>query len=500
MDELYRELCEKARELTDIGAAASVLGWDQQTYMPPGGAEARGRQMATLAKLAHEKLIDPRNGELLGKLAQFEMEKGYDSREASIIRLARRAYEKAARVPPEFTARFSKAESECFEIWLKARPANDFTMVRPALENVYGLCREYADFFPGYEHPLDPLMDNHDYGMKASDIRRIFAELRKELVPLVERITSREPADDSFLRQNFDAEAQIDFGKSIARDYGYDFERGRQDMAAHPFTTSFSVGDVRITTRVHPEFLGSALFGTLHEAGHAMYEQGGEPDLDGTPLRGGTSIGVHESQSRLWENIVGRSKPFWTHYYPGLQGKFPKQLGKVPLDKFYSGINKVQKSLIRVEADEVTYNLHVMMRFDFECQILEGSLAVKDLPQAWNDRMEADLGARPPNDSLGVMQDIHWYNGIVGYFQGYALGNIMSAQFYDAAAKAHPEIPDEIGRGRFGTLHTWLKDNTYRHGSKYTAGELLRRVTGDGLDIGPYMRYLRTKYGELYDL
>lgn len=500
MDRIYKELCEKAAELSDIGAAASVLGWDQQTYMPQGGAEARGRQMATLAKLAHEKRIDPMNGELLEKLVSFEKSKGYDSIEAGLIRLARREYEKAVKVPPEFTARMSVQQAECFDIWLKARPADEFSMVRPSLEKVFGLCREYSDFFPGYEHPLDPLIDNNDYGMKASDIRKIFTSLRKELVPLVDSIASKKPADDSFLKNKFDAQAQLDFGKAVVTDFGYDFARGRQDMAAHPFTTSFSVGDVRITTRVHLEYMGAALFGTMHEAGHAMYEQGSDIAYDGTLLRGGTSIGVHESQSRLWENIVGRSKPFWQHYYPALKKKFPKELGKVPLDKFYRGINKVQRSLIRVEADEVMYSLHVMLRFDFECSVMEGSMAVKDLPGAWNDRMEADLGIRPTNDAMGVMQDIHWYNGIVGYFQGYALGNIMSAQFYDAAVKAHPEIPEETGQGKFGTLHAWLVENIYRHGRMYTANELLERVTGNGLDIGPYMKYLRTKYGELYDL
>lgn len=500
MQEAFDELKQRMDEIVDIGSAASVLGWDQQTYMPPGGAEARGRQLATLGKFAHELTIDPRNGELLNSLADFEKKSDYDSDEAALIRQARRLYDKSVKVPPEFTARFSMAESECLEAWLKARPANDFAMVRPSLENVFHLCREYSDFFPGYKHPLDPLIDNHDHGMIASNIRAVFDELRKEMVPIVEAITSQEPADDSVLKLGFDGKKQLEFGESIIRKFGYDFNRGRQDMAPHPFTTGFSVNDVRITTRVQENFLGSALFGTLHEAGHAMYEQGGAPSLDGTILRGGTTIGVHESQSRLWENIVGRSRAFWSHNYPALQKLFPEQLGQVRLDRFYRGINKVQKSLIRVEADEVTYNLHVMMRFDFECDVLEGKLSVAELPQAWNDRMESDIGIRPPTDSDGVLQDIHWYNGIIGYFQGYTLGNIMSAQFYDAAVKAHPEIPDDIANGRYDKLHGWLSENIYRHGSKFTASEILERATGNGLDIGPYMNYLKTKYGELYDL
>ena len=500
MQELYDELKQRMSEIVDIGSAGSVLGWDQQVNMPPGGAEARGRQLATMGKLAHDMQTDPRIGELLEALVPFEESAGYDSDEASLIRKVRRDYEKAVKVPSEFTARISKAQSECFDVWIKARPANDFAMVRPNLESMFALCLEYADFFPGYEHPLDPLIEIHDYGMKASNIRTVFAELRKATVPIVEAITSQVPADDSVLKQHFEPKKQLEFGESVVRKFGYDFLRGRQDMAPHPFTTSFALGDVRITTRVQENFLGSALFGTMHEAGHAMYEQGGDPSLDGTPLRGGTTIGVHESQSRLWENIVGRSRGFWSHNYPALQSLFPGQLGQVSLDKFYRGINKVQKSLIRVEADEVTYNLHVMMRFDFECQVMEGTLSVADLPAAWNDRMESDVGMRPPNDTNGVLQDIHWYNGIIGYFQGYTLGNIMSAQFYDAAVKAHPEIPEDIAHGKYDKLHGWMKENIYRHGSKFTASEILERATGNGLDIGPYMNYLKTKYGELYDL
>ncbi len=494
------KLKERMVEVSDIGSAAAVLSWDQQVYMPPGGAAMRGRQLGTLSELAHKMMIDPKVGKLLDKVAPLEKELDYDSDDASLIRVARRGYEKAARVPPEFTGRWQQTISEAFEVWLKARPTNDFRMVEPNLKATFDMCKEYAEFFPGYEHPLDPMIDNHDYGMKASTIRPIFANLRKALVPIVDSITSQQPADDSFMRAKFDPKKQIEFGESIVKSFGYDFGRGRQDMAPHPFTISFSVGDVRITTRVHEDFLGTALFGTLHEGGHAMYEQGSDTSLDGTPLRGGTTIGVHESQSRLWENIVGRSKPFWDHHYPKLQTMFPGQLGSVPLDRFYRGINKVQKSLIRVEADEVTYNLHVMMRFDFECDVLEGNLAVSELPDAWKDRMESDIGIRPKNDASGVMQDIHWYNGVIGYFQGYTLGNIMSAQFYDAAVKAHPEIPDEIGQGKYGTLHGWLKENIYRHGSKFTASEILERATGNGLDIGPYVNYLKTKYGDLYDL
>jgi len=291
------------------------------------------------------------------------------------------------------------------------------------------------------------------------------------------------------------------FGLMVAQKYGYDLSRGRQDKTHHPFMTSFAVDDVRITTRVKENDLSEALFSTLHETGHALYELGVSHDLDGTPLAGGTSAGVHESQSRLWENLVGRSRPFWNHYYAQLQATFPEQLNGVSQDTFYRAINKVQPSLIRTDADEVTYNLHVMIRFDLELALLEGSLAVQDLPEAWHARYETDLGVRAPSDVDGVLQDVHWYAGTVGgSFQGYTLGNVMSALFFEQALRAHPSIPAEIEQGEFGTLHGWLRENIYRHGRKFTANELVERVTGGPLTIEPYIRYLQTKYGELYKL
>ena len=495
----YEELKNRLIEVDDLTSANALLGWDQSTYMPPGGAAARARQSATLSRLAHEQLTDPSMGRLLDDLRPYEEDLGYDSDEAGLIRLARREFERAVKVPSDFVAEMSSHQAESFQVWAEARPQNDFARVRPYLEKTLDLSRRYADFFPGYEHIADPLIDVADYGMRASTIRRLFAELRSELVPIVEAITSQAPADDSCLRLHFPEPAQWGFNVEVARQIGYDFERGRLDKTHHPFTTKFSLGDVRITTRVDENFLSPALFATIHEAGHAMYEQGIKADYEGTLLADGTSSGVHESQSRLWENRVGRSRGFWEFYYPRLQAVFPEQLGKVPLETFYRAINKVERSLIRVEADEVTYNLHVMLRFDFELAMLEGKLAVRDLPEAWRERIEADLGVVPPDDKDGAMQDVHWYFGAIGgAFQGYTLGNILGAQFHDAALTAHPEIPSEIARGRCSTLLAWLQENIYQHGSKYTASELVQRITGGALTIEPYIRYLRTKYGELY--
>jgi carboxypeptidase Taq len=496
-----QELKARLLEIDDLNRASELLLWDQTTYMPPGGASARARQVATLRRLAHEKAMDPLLGQLLDDLSPYGQSLPYGSNEASLLRVARRDYQKAAQVPAAFMAELSRHQAQTYQVWAEARPANDFAAVRPYLEKTLDLSQQYAGFFPGYDHISDPLIDRWDEGMKASTLRSLFADLRQHLVPMVQAITSQPPVDDSCLHQTFPEAQQWDFGLDVARRFGYDLQRGRQDKSPHPFTTTFSIGDVRITNRVKEDFLGETMFGSMHEAGHAMYEQGIDLDLEGTPLAEGTSAGVHESQSRLWENIVGRSRPFWTFFYPRLQKVFPSQLGATSLDTFLQAINKVQRSAIRTDADEVTYNLHVMMRFDFELAMLEGNLAVRDLPEAWRERAQTDLGIDPPDDRDGVLQDTHWFDGLIGgMFQGYTLGNILSAQFYEAALQAHPEIPAQMERGEFGTLHGWLKDAIYRHGRKFRANELVERVTNGPMRIEPYLHYLRTKYGELYEL
>jgi carboxypeptidase Taq len=496
-----KELKARLMEADDLSRAAAVLSWDQTTYMPAGGAAARGRQIATLAGLAHQKLTDPAIGRLLDALAPYAESLPYESDDASLIRVTRRDYEQAIKVPSEFVARQNELGAATYQAWAAARPANDFATVQPLLEQTVDLSRELANFFPGYENIADPLIDLSDYGMKTSSVRKLFAELRQQLVPLVQAITRQPPADDACLRRHYPEDQQLAFGREIIRCFGFDFERGRQDKSHHPYMTRFAAGDVRITTRIKESDLSEALFSTLHESGHALYEQGVAAAYEGTPLGGGTSSGVHESQSRLWENVVGRSRGFWDYYYPRLQAAFPGQLGQVPQETFYRAVNKVQRSLIRTDADEVTYNLHVMLRFDFEVDLLEGRLAVRDLPEAWRARFQSDLGLTPPDDRDGVLQDVHWFSGQVGgVFQGYTLGNILAAQFYSAALQACPQIPAEIQHGEFGSLHRWLTDNLYVHGSKFTAAELVQRATGGPLSIEPYMAYLRRKYGEMYQL
>ena len=493
----------KARliEIDDIDSAAALLYWDQVTYMPPAGATARGRQLATLHQLAHQKFTDDTIGNLLEDLKPYEASLSYDSDEASLIRVARRNYDREICVPARFMAKLSQHRTEAYAAWAEARATHCFPLVEPYLEKTLELSRELANFYPGYEHIADPLIDRADEGMKASTIQELFSALRQELVPIVDAISNQPLADDSCVHQFFPEAEQLDFSLQTIARMGYDLERGRQDQTLHPFMTNFSVNDVRITTRVCENDLNETLFSSIHEMGHALYEQGVNPAFEGTSLGGGTSSGTHESQSRLWENLVARSRPFWFYLYPQLQTAFPEQLKEIPLDTFYRAINKVHRSLIRTDADEVTYNLHVMIRFDLELAMLEGKLAVRDLPEAWNERYRSDLGVVPTSDSNGVLQDVHWYSGTVGgMFQCYTLGNLMSAQFFETALKAIPAIPEQIARGDFQPLHNWLQSNIYCHGRKYTAEELLERVTGSPLSIEPLLRHIRSKYGELYAL
>src|SRR5215471_15963598 len=495
------DLKQRLQTISDLHGARSVLSWDQATHMPPGGAAARGRQMALLSGLEHERMTDPAIGRLLDALTPWADTQDADSDTAALIRVTRRDYDRATRVPNAFVQRLSEHTAKTYHVWESARPANDFAAVRPLLETTVEMSRELAGFYPGYAHPYDPLIDHAEDGMTVAAVRKLFAELRAGLVPLIEKIRQRPQLDDRCLTGNFPEPAQRSFGETIARGFGYDFERGRQDKTAHPFMIKLGLGDVRITTRYREDDLSDGLFSTMHETGHAMYEQGVADALDGTPLFGGTTNGVHESQSRLWENLVGRSRAFWRHWYAPLQETFPDALRHVDADTFYRAINKVAPSLIRTDADEVTYNLHVMLRFDLELALLEGRLAVADLPDAWRARIKADLGVTPPDHRDGALQDVHWYGGIVGgAFQSYTLGNIMSAQFFAAARKDLGDLDGQIARGEFGPLRGWLTDHIYRHGRKFTAPEIVERATGEPLSIAPYLSYLNNKYRPLYGL
>jgi carboxypeptidase Taq len=498
-EQMLVELKQRLREISDLNAAGDVLNWDQATYMPEGGVGARSRQRAMLYRLAHERAVAPALGKLIDALARHGEGLPYDSDDASLIRVARREYQKKIKISPDHVERAAAHSSASYDAWTRARPGNDFAVMVPYLERTLDLSREYSSYFAPYKHVADPHIDDADEGMTTSSISGLFGELRRPLVSIVRAILEQTAADDSSLRQAFAKTAQFNFALHVAESLGYDLKRGRLDLTHHPFSTRFSAGDVRITTRVSETDLADALFSTLHEAGHAMYEQGISAELDGTPLGQGASAGVHESQSRLWENIVGRSRGFWEHFYPSLQRTFAEQLSSVPLATFHRAINKVARSLIRTDADEVTYNLHIMLRFDLEIKLLEGELCVKDLPEAWHAAMQADLGIAPSDDRNGCLQDAHWYSSYIGgQFQSYTIGNILSAQFYAAALKAHPDIPQEIASGEFGTLLTWLRDNLYRHGNKFAPNELIKRATGTPMNMTPYLDYLREKYAALY--
>lgn len=493
-------LRQHLEEVSDLKAASQVLSWDQAIYMPPGGAMARGRQASRLAALAHRKAIDPEIGRLLEEMRPLVADLPPDHVDAALVRVAGRDFDRYLREPEDFVARLAEHGSAAYQAWAAARPANDFDVMLPYLERGIELSREYASFFPESDHIMDPFI-GPDEGFTTREIRALFADLRQHLLPLVEAIVAEQPADDSCLRLTYSADRQIEFATKVAADLGYDMRRGRIDISPHPFCTTFSRDDVRITTRVKLNDLSEALFSTIHEVGHALYEMGIAPELDGTPLGRGASAGVHESQSRLFENIVARSRPFWEHYYPQLQATFPGQLRRVSMDTFHRAINKVQRSVIRTDADEVTYNLHIMVRFEIEADLLEGKLAAKDLPQAWAERYQETVGMVAHNHTDGILQDVHWFCGtMAGHFQGYTIGNILAAQLFEAAVAERPEIMEGVGKGEFGALRSWLGDRIHRHGRKFDGRELVRRTLGTDLSIAPYVRYLKTKYADLYSL
>jgi carboxypeptidase Taq len=498
LEDKFNTLKAKLKQVHDINAASAVLGWDQQVNMPPGGAAARAEQLATLSKLAHELFTDDAIGLLLADLAGAGFD--YDSDEAGLIRVARRDYDLARKLPPELVADMSRTFSLGQQIWTRARADKEFARFEDILTKIIDLNIQKAEAY-GYEECIyDALLNEYEPDMKTAEVNRVFGELRAALVPLVQAITSDgEPVDVSCLKQDFDEQAQWDFGMVVLKDIGFDLERGRQDRSVHPFTTSFSMNDVRVTTRVYKDMFNTALFGTLHEGGHALYEQNVSPTLEGTLLAGGASLGVHESQSRLWENVLGRSRPFWDFYYPRLQSHFPAQLSNVNLDTFYRAINRVERSFIRVEADEVTYSLHIFLRFELEQALVEQRLQVRHLPDAWNAKMEELLGLTPPDDARGVLQDIHWSTGTIGYFPTYSLGTVLSLQFYQQTLGDIPDLPEQFARGEFGALLAWFKEKIHRHGRKYTANELVERVTGaKRIEAEPYLAYIRQKFSEIY--
>jgi len=488
-------------EVTDLNRAAMVLEWDQETYMPPGGVQGRAEQLSTLLTLSHVKFTSDEVGKLIEDLEDELASAPFDSDDASIVRVTRRDYDQARKLPPELVAEIARAGSVARPVWEKARHDENFGLFAPYLEKNVQLNRRIA-FALGYkDRPYDALIDRSEPGMTTAQLRTIFDELKAAIVPLVADIKQHADAvDDSVLYRGFDPDLQVSYALNLVKRLGYDLERGRQDISTHPFSTGFGPGDVRITTRVSRDFFNECLFGSIHESGHAMYNQGMGREIDRTPLWDGASPGIHESQSRLWENLVGRSRAFWRHFYPSLKSVFPEPLKGVEEEAFYRAVNKSHPSFIRVEADEVTYNLHVLLRFELENELLEGKLKVKDVPEAWNSRFKSYLGLDVPNDREGALQDIHWSFVSFGIFPGYTIGNLVSAQLMEKIRADIPDLDAHVENGHFAPLLSWLRKNVHRHGRKFTPNELLERATGKPLTAGPWIAYVRKKFGALYGL
>lgn len=497
----YQKLLAKVNEVHDLEKALMLLSWDKETNMPPKGLTARIHQMTTLQQLVYTMSTSDDMGELIEDAAHELNGADYSSNEASLLRYLRRSYRDARKLTADYVKRSAQVSGKAREAWVTARQNNDFAAFQPFLEQVIALCQEQAELYGYEDEAYDALLDKYETGGKTADVRAIFNAVKSELVTLREAIEDRGTAvSDEVLHQPFDIATQKEFAHYIADAVGYDFERGHLGTVVHPFATSFARDDARITTRWYPEFISPSLFGTLHESGHAMYEQGTHPDLYRTPLARGTSLGIHESQSRMMENIVGRSLGFWQRHFPKLQSLFPQQLGAATTNDFYRAINKTQASFIRVEADELTYNFHIILRFELEQAMLNGDLVAKDLPVAWHDKMQALLGTTPPNDTLGCLQDPHWTRPGFGYFPTYALGNLYAAQFYETAVSQNPTIADEMAAGKTDALVIWLNENIHQHGRKFTPSELVQSVTDAPLSHNAFMRYVTQKFSDIYEL
>ncbi len=481
-------------DLNALGTAQAVMDWDQQCYMPMGGASARSAQGGILARMHHELLAEESTGELIERAA----EAAESEEDLALVRLCRRRRDKAICLPAALVEEKAVLSSEGHETWVRARRENRYALFAPSLRRMMDIKRQEADAFGWTDHRYDALIDLYEEGATKAGCEEMFGGLRGPLSDLAKEIGERPQPEDGFLHGGFAPAAQAAFTEMLVQSIGFSFERGRQDTAAHPFCTNFSVADVRLTTR-YQDYIGSAIFGSLHEAGHGLYEQGSPMAWDRLPLAGGVSLGVHESQSRTWENIIGRSRPFWERFLPRLQEAFPL-LASVGLDDFHRAINRVQPSLIRVEADEVTYNLHVLARFELECRLIEGSLDVDDLPEAWNALYEELLGIRPDSDANGCLQDVHWSAGLIGYFPTYSMGNLLSHQIWSLLASDLGDVDALMAEGRFEPILGWLQDRIYSKGSLIPPGELILRATGKPLGSEDYLAAMRSKYGALYGL
>jgi carboxypeptidase Taq len=491
-EQAYSELIEQSKSETVLASCASLLQWDAEIMMPRRGVENRGQQMAIIAGLAHERATDPRRAELLTQVEGSALVSDPDSAEAVNVRELRRDYDRSTRLPKKLVEEMARTSAMSAQAWSEARDNDDFPSFAPWLEKTFALSREKADALGYDDVRYDALLEDYEPGRTTAELTPLFARLRSELVPLVDRIRGQSHPDVP--AGEFPVDRQRVFSEGVAEKLGFSLDGGRFDLGPHPFCTMIGPDDVRIAVRYHVNDFPSGFLGVMHETGHAFYDLGLDASHYGTPMGSAASLGIHESQSRMWENLVGRSLGFWDHFYPDLKTTFPEALRDVSLNAFRRAMNRVQPGLIRVEADEVTYNLHIIIRFELERALLDGDLSANDVPGAWSELYQRYLGITPENDSVGCLQDIHWSEALIAYFPTYTLGNIYSAQLFAAADRDIGPLSEAFARGEFNQLREWLRDNVHRHGRRYKAPELVQRATGRALDPSALIASLTARY------
>lgn len=498
MNDTAAALNEHLQKIIDLRMASAVLQWDEETYMPDEGLSSRAEQIATLNEISHSLFTSAETKKILEETEAAVSALPEDSDEASLARVTRRDFDQSTKIPAEIIAEQSRLASQSFAAWRNARETNDFAAFAPYLEKTVELNRHIAKLIGYTNHPYDALLSQYEPGITTANVISLFNGLKEGLIPLVKKYSSVKNTAPAFLSKSYDVQKQWDFTIDVLKTIGFDFSRGRQDKSTHPFTTNFSSGDVRITNRFLDTNPLSSIFSAIHEGGHALYEMGISTSFERTNLAGGATLGLHESQSRMWENIVGRSLEFWEYFYPRYTRLFHEQLKSVSLEEFYRGVNTVSPGLIRVDADELTYNLHIFIRFEIESELIEGNISVKDIPSLWTEKYSSYLGIKPKNDSEGCLQDIHWAHGSFGYFPTYTIGNIISAQLYKKALRENPQLPDDFSHGVFSGLLHWLRINVHSPGRKFTSKELVQRITGEDISVEPFLTYLQNKYESIY--